>query len=48
MKDSEFLVDPTDLLSDWTRRVSLQEGIAAVIKETRLHESDSVAETDDC
>jgi hypothetical protein len=37
MKDSEFLVDPPDLLSDWTPRVSLQEGIAAVIKDARLY-----------
>jgi nucleoside-diphosphate-sugar epimerase len=36
-KGSEVLVDPTELLSDWTPRVSLEEGIASVIEEARLY-----------
>ena len=37
MKGSEVLVDPTELLSDWSPRVSLEKGIASVIEEARLY-----------
>lgn len=36
-KGSEFLVDPTEVLSGWTPRVSLKEGVASVIKDARLY-----------
>ena len=37
MKGSERLVDPAELLSGWAPRVSLEEGIASVVKEARLY-----------
>jgi nucleoside-diphosphate-sugar epimerase len=37
MRGSECLVDPGELLSGWAPRVSLEEGIASVVKEARLY-----------
>ena len=36
-KGSECLIDPSELLSGWNPKLSLKEGIAAVIKEARLY-----------